>query len=274
MRSTTLMVDRTVKNSVARCTQGSGKHMGKLDNKVAIVTGGSRGIGAASALALADEGADVAISYSSSADQAKAVVAGLEAKGVRAAAFQADQADATQAAGLIRRVVEQFGKLDILVNNAAVGGGGLVDGELVDQAAIERQLAVNYTSVVAGIQTAVPLLPEGGRIVSISSGVATRAGFRGMAYYTGTKSALEGFSRGAARDLAHRGITVNVIQPGFIDTDGNPADGPAAATFLPTTAMGRYGRPEEIAAGVVFLAGPQASYVTGAVLRIDGGYGA
>lgn len=248
--------------------------MGQLDKKVAIVTGGSRGIGAASALALADEGADVAISYSSSADRAKAVVADLEAKGVRAAAFQADQADATQAVGLIHSVVEQFGKLDILVNNAATGGGDLVDSDLVDEAALDRQLAVNYTSVVAGVRAAFPLLPEGGRIVSISSGAATRAGFPGMAYYSGTKSALEGFSRGAARDLAHRGITVNVVQPGFVDTEGNPADGPAASMFLPTTAIGRYGRPEEIAAGVVFLASPQASYVTGTVLRIDGGYSA
>lgn len=248
--------------------------MGKLDGKVAIVTGGSRGIGAASALALADEGAHVAISYSSSADQAEAVVAALKAKGVRAAAFQADQADSTQAAGLVQSVAQQFGRLDILVNNAGFVAAAPIDSEDADASALGRQLATNYTGVVAAIREAYPLLPEGGRIVSISTGAATRAGFPGMADYAASKAAVEGYSRGAARDLAHRGITVNVIQAGFIDTSMNPADSPAAAMFLPTTAMGRYGTPEEIAAGVVFLASPGASYITGAVLRIDGGYGA
>lgn len=223
---------------------------------------------------MADEGADVAISYSSSADAAAAVVRALQAKGVRAAALRADQADPRQAADLIHDVVRELGRLDILVNNAGFTAAAPLDSQDADTAVVDRQLAVNYTGAVAAIRAAFPLLPQGGRIVSISTGAAARTGFPGMADYAASKAALEGYSRGAARDLAHRGITVNVIQAGFIDTDMNPADSPAAAMFLPTTALGRYGKPEEVAAGVVFLAGAQASYITGSVLTIDGGYAA
>lgn len=248
--------------------------MGKLDGKVAIVTGGSRGIGAASARALADDGADVAISYSSSADKAEAVVADLESKGVRAAAFRADQADPAQARGLVQDVVKEFGRLDILINNAGIASGTPIDSEDADTRFFDEVLAVNYTGAVATIREAFPLMSEGGRIISMITGATGRVGFPGMADYAGSKAALEVYSKGAARDLAHRGITVNVIHVGFIDTDMNPADGPGASMFLPTVAMGRYGRPEEIAAGAVFLAGPESSYITGATLPIDGGYSA
>ncbi|MGO3363054.1 MAG: SDR family NAD(P)-dependent oxidoreductase [Corynebacterium sp.] len=248
--------------------------MGKLNNKVAIVTGGSRGIGAAIARALANEGADVAISYASSDQKAQDVVRDLQATGVRAAAYRADQSDPANGADLVQRVVDDFGRLDILINNAGFSAAAPIDSEDVDEDALDRHIAVNYQGAVAAIRAAFPLLPEGGRIVNISTGAASRAGFPGMADYTASKAALESYSRGAARDLAHRGITVNTVKVGFIDTDMNPADGPASSMFLPTTAMGRYGRPEEVAAGVVFLASPDASYITGAGLNIDGGYAA
>lgn len=206
---------------------------GKLDDKVAIVTGGSRGIGAATARALADEGANVAISYSSSKEQADAVVDDLKTRGVRAVAFRADQADPHQVEELIRHVSQDFDKLDILVNNAVISAAAPVDSDDADHDAFDRQLAVNYQGSVTAIRTAFPLLPEGGRIVSISTGAASRAGFPGMADYSATKAALESYGRGAARDLAHRGITVNTVQVGFIDTDMNPADGPRGGDFPP-----------------------------------------
>jgi NAD(P)-dependent dehydrogenase (short-subunit alcohol dehydrogenase family) len=246
----------------------------KLAGKVALVTGGSRGIGAATARALADEGADVAISYAASADKANAVVRELESQDVRAAAFQADQAAPAQVEGLVKAVAERFGRLDILVNNAAVFVTGSVDNPENDLAEFDRQLAVNLGGVVAAVRAAVKVMGEGGRIISVSSGVATRVGFPGLADYAATKAAVVAYTRGWARDLGPKGITVNVVQAGAIDTDMNPAVGDWADMLTARTALGRYGRPEEIAAAIIFLASPAASYITGTVLDVDGGYGA
>ena len=174
----------------------------KLTGKVALVTGGSRGIGAATARALADDGADVAISYVASADKAEAVVRELEGKGVRAAAFKADQADPAQVEGLVKAVVERFGHLDILVNNAGVAVTGAVDNPENDLAKFDRQFAINVGGVIAAIRAAARVMGAGGRIISIGSIVATRAGLPGLADYAATKAAIVGYTKGAARDLA------------------------------------------------------------------------
>ena len=246
----------------------------KLDGKVALVTGGSRGLGAAIALALADEGADVAVSYVFSADKARTVAEQVTAKGVRAAAFRADQGDASQSEGLIREVLGNFGHLDILVNNAAIAmQGKAIDDPTADTAALDRMWNTNVHGVVANIRAAVKVLPEGGRIITIGSGVATRVGFPTAADYAGTKAAIVGYSKGAARDLGPRNITVNVVQAGLMETD-MAAEAGVAEMLFSTLCFQRFARLEEVAAAVVFLASPAASYITGAVIDAEGGYGA
>jgi NAD(P)-dependent dehydrogenase (short-subunit alcohol dehydrogenase family) len=243
--------------------------MTELSGKRALVTGASRGIGAAIALALADKGADVAITYERSVDRAAEVVRAIEQKGRKALAIQADSSDPAEVRRSVDEVVQAFGGLDILVNNAAIALYSTIADISVSD--IDALLGVNVRAPLVASQAAIPHLKEGGRIITIGSAGAERiVGDTGTAYFM-TKSALHSFTRGLARELGPRDVTVNLVQPGSTDTDMNPANGEFADFQRSLSPLGRYGKPDDIAAAVAFLASPSARHITGAILTVDGG---
>ncbi|MGW2253902.1 SDR family NAD(P)-dependent oxidoreductase [Kitasatospora sp. NPDC001660] len=243
-----------------------------LDGKVALVTGGSRGIGAAIALRLAEDGADVVLTYQGGAERAGAVAAKITAMGRRGWAVRADCADPEEVRAVVAAAAERSGRLDILVNNAGVGAVGPI-GDMT-AADVDRVLEVNVRAPYLFVQAAAPLLAEGGRIVTIGSCIAKRVAFGGAVLYATSKAAVIGLTRALARELGPRGITANVVHPGPIDTDMNPADGESAAFQAGLTALGRYGTGAEVAAAVAYLVSEDARYVTGAELAVDGGFAA
>jgi 3-oxoacyl-[acyl-carrier protein] reductase len=246
--------------------------MNRLEGNVAMVTGGSRGIGAAVAVRLAEEGADVVVTYEKDEARAAEVVGRIEALGRRALALRADSADPKALTGAVDEAAAAFGGLDVLVNNAGV----FIVGALEDLGPeeIDRTLAVNVRAPFAASRAAARHMGEGGRIISIGSNVGERAVFPGLALYSMSKTALIGMTKGLARELGPRGITANLVVPGPTDTDTNPADGPNAATIAGFTALGRYADPAEVAATVAHLAGADGGYVTGASIHVDGGFAA
>jgi 3-oxoacyl-[acyl-carrier protein] reductase len=243
---------------------------GVLSGKVALVTGGSRGIGAGIVRRLAKEGAAVAFTYAASHEKAAQLVQVVEAAEGNALAIQADSADATAVQGAIEQTVKAFGRLDVFVNNAGILLRGTIDQFSLED--LDRMLAVNVRSVFVGIQAAARHMTEGGRIVTVGSVVAQRTAFPGASVYGMTKSAVAGLVRGVAIDLALRGITVNNIQPGPTATDMNPADGPHVDIIRNLLPLKRFGTDDEVASLVAYLAGPEAGFITGASLTIDGGY--
>jgi 3-oxoacyl-[acyl-carrier protein] reductase len=242
-----------------------------LKGKVALITGASRGIGAAIAKRLAAEGADIAFSYAKSHERAKAVADEIEALGVRVLCVAADQADSGAVAAFVKKAHDHFGRLDILVNSAGVFVTGIIGDPDANIAELERQQAINIGGVVAAVRAAVPLLSNGGRIVSVGTMFASRAPFPGIGDYAASKAAVAAYSRAWARDLGPRQITVNTVQPGPINTELNPETSDIAEMVKQMTALGRYGQPEEIAGVVAFLVGPDGAYITGATLNVDGG---
>jgi len=240
-----------------------------LEGKVALITGGSRGIGAAIAKRLASDGANVTITYTKGADAAESVVKEIERAGRKAIAIQADAADADAVKAAVEKTVTTFGRLDILVNNAGTAVPKRFEETTLEE--LDRLMDINVRGVLVATQAALKHMKSGGRIISIGSAVGERALTPGLVPYSATKGAVKMFTQGLSREVASRGITVNNVQPGPIDTDTNPATGEWAVPQKAFTALGRYGHVDEVAALVAFVAGPESSYITGANLNVDGG---
>jgi len=241
----------------------------KLEGKIALITGGSRGIGAAIAKRLAADGASVAVTYSKGADAAASVVKGIERAGGKAVAIQADATDAGAVEAAVEKTVATFGRLDILVNNAGTAIPKRFEETTLEE--LDRLIDINVRGTFVATQAALKHMKSGGRIIMIGSSVGERVLVPGLVPYSATKGAVKMFTQGLSREVGTRGITVNNVQPGPIDTDLNPAAGDWAVPQKAVTALDRYGHVDEVAALVAFVAGPEASYITGANLTVDGG---
>jgi 3-oxoacyl-[acyl-carrier protein] reductase len=243
--------------------------MASLTNKIALVTGGSRGIGAGIAKRLATDGASVAITYTKGADAAASVVKEIERAGGRAIAIEADAANAEAVTAAVEKTIATFGRLDVLVNNAGTAIPKPFEETSLEE--LDKVVNINLRGTFVATQAALRHMQDGGRIIMIGSCVGERIMTPGLVAYAATKGAVKMFTQGLAREVSSRGITVNNIQPGPIDTDLNPAAGDWAAPQLANTALKRYGHVEDIAAMVAFVAGPEAAYITGSNLTVDGG---
>jgi 3-oxoacyl-[acyl-carrier protein] reductase len=241
----------------------------QIEGKVALVTGGSRGIGAAIAKRLAADGASVAITYTKGADAATSVVKEIERAGRKAIAIQADAADAEAVKAAVEKTVATFGRLDVLVNNAGTAIPKKFEETTLEE--MDRVIDINVRGTFVATQAALKHMKDGGRIIMIGSSVGERMMTPGLVPYSATKGAVKMFTQGLSREVGNRGITVNNIQPGPIDTDLNPAAGDWAVPQKASTALNRYGGVDDVAALVAFVAGPESSYITGANLTVDGG---